>query len=833
MKRFARLIWARSTLVVGLIALVLAACGGGGGGGSTNESPIPAPAGLAYSTPQVFVVGQPITTLSPTVTGVVTAYTVSPALPAGLNLNSGTGAISGTPTAPAAAGNYTVTASNSSGQATATLSIAVNDVPPRISLPQTSLQLTTGVPVSVTPGNTGGVATAWSIDHALPEGLTFSTSNGLISGVPTAEAASASYVVAARNSGGESQLTLTIVVESGVLLELGHAEQIESLRSTGSRVLSRDVSGHWALWNSTTAAMLASGEGESVEMAGPTAAIRTSDGFEIRAATDGQVTGAVTYDASWWKLSTDGTYLVAATTTELRAWSTSGQILFTRAGDYSNAAAFAAPDEVRVAKGPAGASVVETIAVPTGAASTSAPFQGEFHSWFTDGERFLTHLSNTVWTYSRAGTQQDLTALPTIEGLAGHGNWFWTYSQYSTLSIYSVGASASPTATHVLPVLSNVVPSANQLGVLVFGEKQFSVIDLSGPAPTRADYTSSLAYGSAFAAVSSSRWVIGNSHGVVVLSQGTPATEKSLGLGAALSIAGSPARIAVATASGKIIYFDAATKAEEGTVDFRSSKVVLSSDGSVLAAAANGLDAQYEPDRTLKLFSLPSGAEFYSWPYDAYPTGDITLQDFELSGSGTALGQVTGSFTDSLGWNMERRVSAPTGGAIVWSDTPPTASTLDSVPTMQLSPDGTLIAASDGVRTSTTAANITTNIIENGALVSAVPGLAVGWLDNNRLLVNNYGPIDHLSVPYLGASIYDPAGQKVTDSPLPELSKIQPIATDLVYSPSLNSILSVTSGAPVWTSPNPGRGIGAVAGSRVVFASGAQVRIESTSSTAR
>jgi hypothetical protein len=211
----------------------------------------------------------------------------------------------------------------------------------------------------------------------------------------------------------------------------------------------------------------------------------------------------------------------------------------------------------------------------------------------------------------------------------------------------------------------------------------------------------------------------------------------------------------------------------------------------------------------------------------------MTLADFELSGSGTALGQVTGSFTDR--WNVERKVSAPTGGAVVWSDTPPAASTLDGIPTMQLSPDGTLIAASDGVRASTTAANIITNIIKNGALVSAVPGSAVGWLDNNRLLVNNYGPASHAGniIPYLGASIYDAAGQKVTDSPLPELLKMQPIATDLVYSPSLNSILSVTSGDPVWTSPNPGRGVGAVAGSRAVFASGAQVRIESISSTAR
>lgn len=55
---------------------------------------------------------------------VFSAFSVSPSLPAGLVLNNMTGTISGTPTATTAATGYTVTASNSYGTATATVTIA-------------------------------------------------------------------------------------------------------------------------------------------------------------------------------------------------------------------------------------------------------------------------------------------------------------------------------------------------------------------------------------------------------------------------------------------------------------------------------------------------------------------------------------------------------------------------------------------------------------------------------------------------------------------------------------------------------------------------------------
>ena len=125
-----------------LTTILVTACGGGGGGGGNSGnggggggySPpaVTAPSGLAYTAPPALVIQQAMTPLSPTVTGQVTSYSVSPALPAGLSLNVSTGAISGTPTMAAAAATYTVTASNSAGSTTANVSITVLSSAPTI-----------------------------------------------------------------------------------------------------------------------------------------------------------------------------------------------------------------------------------------------------------------------------------------------------------------------------------------------------------------------------------------------------------------------------------------------------------------------------------------------------------------------------------------------------------------------------------------------------------------------------------------------------------------------------------------------------------------------------
>jgi len=87
---------------------------------------VTAPSGLSYTPSSAAgVVGTAITSMTPSVTGTVTTYSVDPALPAGLSLNTATGVISGTPTAVSASASYTVTAGNSAGSTTASVTISV------------------------------------------------------------------------------------------------------------------------------------------------------------------------------------------------------------------------------------------------------------------------------------------------------------------------------------------------------------------------------------------------------------------------------------------------------------------------------------------------------------------------------------------------------------------------------------------------------------------------------------------------------------------------------------------------------------------------------------
>jgi hypothetical protein len=351
------------------------------------------------------------------------------------------------------------------------------------------------------------------------------------------------------------------------------------------------------------------------------------------------------------------------------------------------------------------------------------------------------------------------------------------------------------------------LPSGMTIGVLAYPAGTMSVIDLSGSSPSKVDYAVPVAYQSAYAATSITSWIIGNQHGVIVDGASVSTGARYFGLGAAWSIAGGTGRVAIATASGQILFFDPAVVTPEGTIKFSSSKIAMSSDGTVLAAAADNLDSQYEPDRTLKVFSLPAATLINSWPYSYNPAGPTLFVDFSLAASATTIGQV---FQNLPGPGYVRQVTAVTGGPLIWSDT------VSFQEPIRLSPDGTLIAASNAVPNP----NYTTNIYKNGALITAVPGWAVGWLDNDRLLVNTFiqanpGP------GYGGAAIFNTSsGTNLGTLALPQLGDIQPVTSDSIYSEFYNTIYSTTTGAATWTSPAESARVGAISGPYVVFASG-------------
>ena len=185
----------------------------------------------------------------------MTSYSVAPALPAGLALNTGTGAITGTPTAVTAAASYTVTATNSGGSTTVGVTITVNDVAPSgLTYSANPAVYTTGTAIAAnTPSNGGGTVTSYSVSPALPAGLGLNTTTGVISGTPTAITATASYTVTATNTGGSTTVGVTITVNdvapsaltyssNPAVYTKGTAIAANSPSSSGGAVVSYSVS---------------------------------------------------------------------------------------------------------------------------------------------------------------------------------------------------------------------------------------------------------------------------------------------------------------------------------------------------------------------------------------------------------------------------------------------------------------------------------------------------------------------------------------------------------------------------------------------------------------
>jgi hypothetical protein len=834
--------WVGPGAVAGIaLAALLAACGGGGG-----SSPPPAPTKLSYpvnttsSVPLYLYTGFPMSSLTPTVTGQVTSWTVSPALPAGITLNAGTGVISGTATASGNVASYTITASNAGGMTSTTLTIQVIAVSivyfPGGSggaIPSSSFVFAPGVPVQpLGPAviNRPVNLTQWSVTPALPAGLNLDPTTGVIWGLPTAPAAAASYTITGlAGAQGQISTALTISVAGTRLVDLGLANQLSLIRYANSSVLSRDNTGVWVLQDFASGTILAEGgvfpepfggsfldyntyvdleNGVMVDEAASALAL------EVRSATTGQVLGTIPIPATscnyntgcgavpWYRLATDGSYVVLGTQTALTAWSTSGQTLLSIAGNYAQTEnlvgatptglqPFAAPGQIQIASGPAGANVIQTVTVPGGLSSVSPTFQGTFGGWFIDGGRFLSTQGSTAFTYSAAGVQQDTTALTgPVSGLAalgGLGNWLWTLTAYpNALNVYKVGASGSPALT--MANAGNVMPSGSTLG-LSYGTS-LTVLDLSGSTPVSTSYSNvPFAPLFAYAAQSATQWLAGNGNGVVLDGTSVSGTPRSLTLGTALSVAAGTSYISVATASGKVLLFNSSDDTAAGSIAFSASELAASSDGTVLAAVTDwqslqsSNQAMQTTDSTLNVYSLPSATLSTSFPY-AFPGTALTT--VALSGSGTVVAETFNSPTTAC---LIQVIAVAGGAPIVCDNTSGDVS-------VHLSPDGTLATTSPAGTV-----NMSTRIYNNGTLVTAVPGYAFGWLDNSHLLVDNYtveGNDNNLLLG-TGLTIYDAAGNQVGTSPVLTTDQIliAPGATSL-YDVDVNSIVSLSSGATTW-----------------------------------
>ena len=118
---------------------------------------------MIYNLKNVYSINNLITPLNPSVTGVEVTYSISPALPAGLEINTSTGIISGTPTLAQEKTIYTVTVTNSGGSTTADLDILVYNnaisitLPPAVGSGTDNVSIPMNTTQTISPVNTTGV----------------------------------------------------------------------------------------------------------------------------------------------------------------------------------------------------------------------------------------------------------------------------------------------------------------------------------------------------------------------------------------------------------------------------------------------------------------------------------------------------------------------------------------------------------------------------------------------------------------------------------------------------------------------------------------------------
>ena len=181
----------------------------------TASIPILPPSNLTYSPNSVIaIINTTNISLGPsTYSGTIDKFSINPALPDGITIDSTTGVFTGVPTVLLPTTNFTITATNSGGSTTCIFTLKVIDVAPaNLIYAPNPVVSSLGSNVSVYPNNSGGAITNYKINPSLPTGITLDTISGSITGIPTSLLPITNFTIIATNSGGSTPCTLTMTI---------------------------------------------------------------------------------------------------------------------------------------------------------------------------------------------------------------------------------------------------------------------------------------------------------------------------------------------------------------------------------------------------------------------------------------------------------------------------------------------------------------------------------------------------------------------------------------------------------------------------------------------
>ena len=189
-----------------------------------------APSSMSYS-PSNFIAIRNTSNISSLVTysgDSITNFSITPALPNGISLNTTTGLISGIPTVTLPQTVFTITGTNISGSTTANFILTVNNIAPTNLKYNDSIIVATRTITNINSAATysGDAIASFSITPALPIGISLNTSTGLISGIPTVTLLQTIFTITGTNSGGSATANFTLTVNNIAPTNLKYTDSI-------------------------------------------------------------------------------------------------------------------------------------------------------------------------------------------------------------------------------------------------------------------------------------------------------------------------------------------------------------------------------------------------------------------------------------------------------------------------------------------------------------------------------------------------------------------------------------------------------------------------------